>query len=522
MHPRLFGQRLVHMSQIVNTLRVLNVSDSDSGSSSLFHELERLNMGLFFKQVSSLGELQDHLKKGHWHLVISDFKMETFDAFCALKEVKKHSLDLPVVLVTENIGEELVADLMRAGVEDVVLKSHLSRIASVVERILADRAARDRLARANKIANDAFAAKEQMLAIVSHDIKNPLSAIQLEAQMLLRAVERSGNSLLGEEVKIQANRILKTTDRMKILISDLLDKNKSENSLSNISKSNIDVSRLVQDVLDAMRPLIQEKEILISTSIPETTFIPMDRNKMFQVFSNLLNNALKFTPQGGTVQITMEDNDHEHIFSVDDTGPGLKDKELRKVFEKYWTGKSAECEGTGLGLFICKTIIEAHSGQIFVENIPEKGARFRFTLPKESPDLKKAHFSYFESSKDSRKKIYIVDDDEDLREVMSWALGKEGYSIHSFHSPNEALACLMKGRHLPNLIVVDFHMDEMKGSEFVKKKEEIFGAESCPVVMISASPKEVQREVPPHLYREVITKPIDLEGLVDNVRRFLQ
>lgn len=510
------------MSQFVNTLRVLNVSDSDSGSSSLFHELERLNMGLFFKQVCSLGELQDNLKKSHWNLVISDYKMETFDAFCALKLVKDHSQHLPFVLVTEQIGEELVADLMRAGVEDVVLKSHLSRIVSIVERILADREARDRVARANKIANDAFAAKEQMLAIVSHDIKNPLSAIQLEAQMLLRAVERSGNSLLGEEVKIQANRILKTTDRMKILISDLLDKNKSENSLSNITKSNIDISRLVQDVLDAMRPIIQEKEILIRTSIPESTFIPIDRNKMFQVFSNLLNNAIKFTPQGGIVQITMDENDHELVFSVDDTGPGLKDKELQKVFEKYWTGKSSECSGTGLGLFICKTIIEAHSGQIFVENIPDQGARFRFTLPKESPDLKKASFSYFESSKDSRKKIYIVDDDEDLREVMSWALGKEGYSIHSFRSPNEALACLMKGRHLPNLIVVDFHMDEMKGSEFVKKKEEIFGADSCPVVMISASPKEVEREVPPHLYREVITKPIDLEGLVDNVRRFLQ
>ncbi len=509
------------MSHSVKTLRVLSVSDSESGSSSLFHELEQLNEALFFKQVSTLGELHDHLKKSHWNLVISDYKIETFTALNALKVVRQHSQNLPFVLVTENIGEELVADLMRAGVEDVVLKSRLARLIPVVKRILREHDTRDKEARANKIAHDAFAAKEQMLAIVSHDIKNPLSAIQLEAQMLLRAVERSGKSLLGEEVKIQAGRILKTTDRMKILISDLLDKNKSEKGLSHVSKSNIDVSKLVQDVLDAMRPLIQEKEILVRTSIPDAVFIHLDRNKMFQVYSNLINNAIKFTPQKGTIQISMEESDHDFIFSVHDSGPGLKDKELQRVFEKYWTGNSTDCAGTGLGLFICKTIIEAHSGQIFVENVPGEGARFRFTIPKILPDFDKASFSYFESSKDSRKKIYIIDDDEDLREVMSWALGKEGYSIHSFRSPREALDCLTKGRHLPNLIVVDFHMDEMNGSEFVLKKEEIFAAKSCPVVMISASPDDVEMEVSPDLYREVIMKPIDLEGLVDNVRKFL-
>jgi CheY-like chemotaxis protein len=104
---------------------------------------------------------------------------------------------------------------------------------------------------------------------------------------------------------------------------------------------------------------------------------------------------------------------------------------------------------------------------------------------------------------------------------MSWALGKEGYSIHSFSSPKEALDCLHKGRNIPHLIVVDFHMDEMKGSEFVLQKQDIPSAMSCPVVMISASPQEVQKEVPKNYYKEIITKPIDLEGLVDNVRKFL-
>src|SRR5690606_34833313 len=98
--------------------------------------------------------------------------------------------------------------------------------------------------------------------------------------------------------------------------------NKSEKGLSHVSKSNIDVSKLVQDVLDAMRPLIQEKEILVRTSIPEAVFLHLDRNKMFQVYSNLLNNAIKFTPPKGSIQISMEESDHDYIFTVHDSGPG--------------------------------------------------------------------------------------------------------------------------------------------------------------------------------------------------------
>lgn len=512
---------MVDMSLSDRTLRVLSIEDSQSESDSLIQELERLNHKVSLIKVNSLGSLRHHLHGQSWNLIVSDYKTSEMTAIEALDCVKQLSPEVPFILLTDSIGEEVVADMMKAGVEDVVLKSRPERLAPVVKRILREHETKDKEARAQKIANEAFAAKEQMLAIVSHDIKNPLSAIQLEAQMLLRAVARSGKSILAEEVKIQANRILKTTDRMKVLISDLLDKNKSANGLTQISKHNVSVTRLIQDVLDSIRPLIQEKEILIRSSIPHGFHISLDRNKMFQVFCNLVTNAIKFTPAGGTIQISMEEEELEYVFSVDDSGPGLKDHDIHHVFEKYWSAGTPD-SGTGLGLFICKTIVEAHGGQIFVENLPGNGARFRFTVPKNIPAIKKSSFSYMDGRKDHRKKIYIVDDDEDLREVMSWALSKEGYSIHSFKSPQEALDCLHKGKHLPNLIVVDFHMDEMNGSEFVVKKNEIHTAKTCPVVMISASPQEVEREVPQDLYKEVITKPIDLEGLVDNVKKFLQ
>lgn len=497
-------------------LRLLCIQQSCEDCLWMEYELKPSFAKVFTKTVSSLNELTEQLQKHSWNLVISDYKTDAMDALEALKVVRGFSRDLPFLVVSEKIGEEAVVDLIKSGVEDVVLKSRLERLSQVVKRVLKEKALKEMENKATRMAHEAFAAKEQMLAIVSHDIKNPLSAIQLEAQMLMRAAERAEKSVLSDEVKIQSSRILRTTDRLKILISDLLDKNKTENGLTQVKKADVDGGKLCHEVLDNVRPLLQEKNITVKMLLPETPrMLVLDKNKIFQVLSNFLSNAIKFTPENGEIEVSFSENDHQFIFSVSDNGPGLKPNELSKVFEKYWTGNISECPGTGLGLFICKTIVEAHNGRIMVENIPKKGAKFWFTIPKQ------ASFTFVDSGLDPRKKIYIVDDDEDLREVMCWALSKEGYAVHSFSSPSEALDCLLKERHVPELIVVDFHMDEMKGDEFLIRKNNIHSAQNCPVLMISASPEEVEDEVDRNFYKNIIPKPIDLEGLVDNVRQCL-
>lgn len=521
MQPLVAGnKRITHMVHLDKSLNILFIEDPANECDALYQELLKLDFKIIFSKVASASDLLNQLKTHSWNLIISDFGNTVFPSLEALIIVRAHSQELPFILVTEKMGEENVADMMKAGVEDVVLKSRPGRIRPIIKRILCENDTKNKEEFAHKMATEAFAAKEQMIAIVSHDIKNPLSAIQLEAQMLLRAVSRSPKSILGEEVKIQANRILKTTDRMKLLIADLLDRSKSENSLTNLSKITMDVETLIQEAIDSLRPLLQQKEILIKRSFSSRkSVVSLDRNKMFQVLSNLLNNAIKFTPEKGTIHISLEEHYQELIISIMDSGPGLNDIELTRVFEKYWMGNNSQCPGTGLGLFICKTIVEAHGGHIDAENIPGQGARFCFSLPR--IDQEQVAFSYYDAHKDKRKKVYIVDDDEDLREVISWALGQEGYSIHSFNSPKEALDCLIKGKHLPNLMVVDFHMDEMNGSEFLVKKYAIAAARNCPVVMISASPQEIEGVIKRELYSEVITKPIDLEALINNVKKFI-
>lgn len=502
-------------------LHVLSMMDSESDTKSVKDELLHLGYKAILKQVSSRKELEQELKLRDWCVVFTEHHVGKCSAFDVLKTVHHFHSDLPVVLISAGIGGEAVADLMRAGIEDVVMKNHLERLNPVIKRILREHEIKKRAHEVQKLASEALEAKAQMLAVVSHDIKNPLSAIQLEAQMLLRAADKSGKSPLADEVVIQSNRILKTTLRLKSLIGDLLDRNKGEHGLSSLRKKSIDPQILFSDVVDACGPVLDEKDITVKVSLPsELPSLYLDRNKMFQVLSNLLNNAIKFTSSGGRIEMRLEETDASFIFSVSDSGPGLRENDIPKVFEKYWTGKISGNSGTGLGLYICKTIIEAHGGHIKVENLSnEKGAKFWFSLPK--PFTRELRLLKTEESL-LGKKILVIDDDDDLREVISWVLTKEGYSVETLRDPSDALKSL-NDKNVPHLIIVDYHMDSMKGGEFLTQKGHNISkdVQDCPVLMVSASPEEVQEDVDPSLYQEIISKPLDLQALIENVKRYV-
>jgi signal transduction histidine kinase len=506
------------MLQPERVLRILSISESEMDNREILRHLECLGYPIEFERISSREEFLFKLEVHPWTAVLFISSPNIFTARDALTLTKKFHPELPFILFSNGIGEEEVADMINAGAEDVVLLARAHRLVQVVRRILRESEIKENEVKANKITHEAYAAREQMLAIVTHDIKNPLSAIQLEAQMLLKVADRHGKNVLAEEVKIQANRILKTTDRLKGLIADLLDKNKSEDGLASLKKTECDISRIFQDVFDTNRPLIKQKAISIRTTFLNNVHLQLDKNKMFQVLTNLLSNAIKFTPVNGTIKLGIEESENDFIFSVSDNGPGLKPSELNLVFEKYWTGGVIGRSGTGLGLFICKTIVEAHGGHIGVDNLIGGGSRFWFSVPKPCRSFQTSYWI-----KDTKRKILVIDDDDDLREVISWALSREGYAVHAYSDPKEALDSLKNGRHFPQLMIVDYHMDSMKGCEFLRHKKaiDLVEVQECPVVMISASPEEVLSSASAELYKEVLAKPLDLEALMLNIKKYV-
>lgn len=511
-------------------MKLLNIEDSEIDYELMIHHLKKGGItDIYSERIETEEQLRKALAREKWNLVISDYNVPGFSPLTALGIVRENSKYLPFIVVSGQVGEESVADMMKAGVEDFVIKSRLERLTPVVKRALREFDIHEQEMKSRAIAKKALEAKEEMLAIVYHDIKNPLAAIQLDAQLLELLSFKEPNEEVIADVRIQAKRILKTVDRLKGLVSDLLEHNKPikdaefEHSFI-IRKSFHNPIHVLNEVLDSYKPLIQEKKLSIKKIIIQRKMeVSFDKDRIFQVLSNLLINALNFSPVGGEIVIELRETESgDNIFSITDEGPGISESNLPHIFDKYWTGGS----GTGLGLYICKSIVESHEGVIQAENIPGKGARFWFSIPSAATlsalpvdtdkNIKQQNIDH------SLQNIYIIDDDEDLREVMTWAIEKEGYRVFSYGNARTALEDLNLTAYPPNLIVLDFHMDKMNGKDFLELKRQHPKSfiKDCPVVMVSAAPMVVKEKIDPNLFSEVLLKPLNLNKLISTVQKY--
>jgi len=227
----------------------------------------------------------------------------------------------------------------------------------------------------------AIRVREDLMAFVSHDLKNPLSVIWLAATMLKAAVDSpaAGDPMLRAKAAIE--KIIRATDRMNHLIADLLDAARIEAGRFSVRPRPEPVDDIIAESVALAEPLAHSKRLAFRTDIREHGLVSADRERVFQVLSNLLGNAIKFTPEGGTIVLTAERRDGDVLFSVEDTGPGISSEDLGHIFDRYWHKPTSRAGGSGLGLSIAKGIVEAHGGRIWVDSLPGAGARFYFVLP---------------------------------------------------------------------------------------------------------------------------------------------
>ncbi len=224
--------------------------------------------------------------------------------------------------------------------------------------------------------------REELLAIVSHDLRNPLNSIVASAGMLQRAAASPEHSQKA------VHTILRAAGRMERLISDLLDVAQINAGQLVVAQQAFEARNVIQDSLEMFKPLAAEKQVrLVSDVREEGLQLYCDRDRVLQILSNLLGNAIKFTPEAGTVTVRAERVGSELSFAVSDTGPGIPEEQLAHVFERFWSVKKPQMTGVGLGLFIAKGLVEAHGGRIWAESTVGGGTSFYFTLPLAAPEL---------------------------------------------------------------------------------------------------------------------------------------
>ncbi len=182
------------------------------------------------------------------------------------------------------------------------------------------------------------------------------------------------------------DRVERAVQRMSGLIHDLLDLAKIEAGRFDLTLTTCQASRLVSDVFTIVTPLAEAKDIRLRWN--GDSAVCADADRIFQTLSNLIGNAIKFTPSGGEVMVQVQPGgDHAVRFAIIDNGPGIGALELGHIFDRYWHSRRGRGGGTGLGLYIAKGIVEAHGGRIWVESVAGEGATFYFTLPSPMPEL---------------------------------------------------------------------------------------------------------------------------------------
>ncbi len=229
------------------------------------------------------------------------------------------------------------------------------------------------------MARSAVAARDELMGVVAHDLRNPLNAITVQASLMRDAAEHA-------DAKKQADSIIRVGRRMDQLIGMMLDVATIEAGRFTVRPVRCNVEDLIRESLETFSPIAAAKRVRIEAHlIGDDLAVMADKDRVLQVLSNLLGNALKFTPEGGKIWVTAQPHANMVRFTVDDTGPGIAPQNLARVFDRFWKDESGGKRGTGLGLFIAKGIVVAHEGTIWSESELGRGTSFVFTLPMASP-----------------------------------------------------------------------------------------------------------------------------------------
>ena len=225
----------------------------------------------------------------------------------------------------------------------------------------------------------AVASRDEMLGIVSHDLRNPVHAVKMLAAAIIRTDQPDQ---LPSHVAEHAGVILQAANQMDTLIQDLLDVTHIESGRMQLAPQPTAVASLVSEATKTLAPIAEaggvELGFAVSEPIPR---VDVDPDRVAQVLSNLVGNAIKYTPRGGRVTVTaVRDRDDVRI-SVQDTGVGIAEEELPRVFDRFWQSKRTNRSGAGLGLTIARGIVRGHGGKTWIESKPGAGTTVHFTLP---------------------------------------------------------------------------------------------------------------------------------------------
>jgi sigma-B regulation protein RsbU (phosphoserine phosphatase) len=320
------------------------------------------------------------LDAGGVDVVLLDLSLPDGAGLASIARLRAVAPTIPILVLTGTEDEDMALRAVRGGAQDYLVKGidggALARgIAHAVER-------HRMLLELESTRRDQLALKDRVLSHVSHELRAPLHAVGGFVALLVDGLAGEVTAAQREYLELAQHNL----EQLGRMIRDLLDATRAETGKLLIEPAPLDLAEVVAATTRSLAAIAEAKRIALAVEVPDTLPAYADALRVEQVVMNLVDNAIKFTPEGGRVHVVAESDGTEVRVSVIDSGSGIAPDALPHVFERlYQAGGKMAARGLGLGLFICRALIERQGGRIWVEPSPGGGSIFRFTLPRESP-----------------------------------------------------------------------------------------------------------------------------------------
>jgi phosphoserine phosphatase RsbU/P len=368
-------------------VRILLVEDNPGDARLLrltLQEAESLRFDL--GHAARLSEALDAVREGPPDVVLLDLSLPDAHGMETVTRMLDAAPAVPIIVLTGLTDETVAVQAVQAGAQDYLVKGSVDggtlaraiRYAMERKRMEMERAGLLRNEQeARAAAEAAVNARDEVLRIVAHDIGNSLSAVKIHAMVLERTLPPG-----DVEARKRTEAIRNLTQQMDRLRQDLLDVAAIEAGRLSFEPGETALAEVVDDVLGTVAGMAAEKSLAVESSVPaELPAVWADRERLHQVLSNLVGNAVKFTPAQGRIRVSAErDGDNVRV-AVEDSGPGIPAEHLENVFDRFWQARSTRRAGAGLGLAIARGVVEAHGGRIRATSEVGRGTTFEFTLP---------------------------------------------------------------------------------------------------------------------------------------------
>jgi signal transduction histidine kinase len=457
----------------------------------------------------------EHAQSSPPQLIVTDVMMPGLDGFALLRELRAdiRTKAVPVLMLSARAGEEALVSGLDAGADDYVTKPFgaqelVARVRSLVN-----------LSRARRDAEAANQTKDQFLAMLGHELRNPLAPILTALQLM---------NLRGEESSLKERAVIDRQVRHLVrLIDDLLDVSRIARGKIELRHQTIDVADLVACAVEGASPLLEERHHRLSLDVPHGLLVSGDVTRLTQVVVNILSNAAKYTESSGDIALSVR-HDACHVrITVKDSGVGISPDMLPRVFELFAQERQTldrSHGGLGLGLTIAKRLVELHNGTIEARSEGlGRGSEFIIRLP---PALADEHAR---TSQALRKKlsptaagrrILIVDDNLDAARLMSDALEVVGYDTRVAFDGPTALATAAEFR--PHAALLDLGLPLMDGYELAERMRTARGQRRVVLVAVTGYGQVSDREKSRAAgFDAHVVKPVDVPRLISLLEQHL-